>query len=172
MKRILYAVLLAAFVPALSFAQAELQPAAIVKLTKTEPISVKQVRAEVQRFETQAKRTLTVAERREVLDVMINERLAIQAAERDKIAITDNELNQQIQQFRGGMAAQLKRQPTDAEFESAVKAETGLSLGEYKEQVRRQMIVQKFVHQKTPDVRVCEVSHGRGDQGRVRAEQG
>jgi parvulin-like peptidyl-prolyl isomerase len=145
MKRILYAALLAAFVPALTFAQADLQPVAIVKLTKTEPISVKQLKTEVQRFEAQAKRTLSVDERRQVLDVMINERLALQAAERDKIAITDNEFNQQFQQLRNSMAAQLKRQPTDAEFESAVKAETGLSLTEYKDQVRRQMTVQKFV---------------------------
>jgi parvulin-like peptidyl-prolyl isomerase len=47
--------------------------------------------------------------------------------------------------MKGSMAAQLKRQPTEAEFESAVKAETGLSMGEYRDQIRRQMLVQKYV---------------------------
>jgi parvulin-like peptidyl-prolyl isomerase len=145
MKRILYAALLAALVPALSFAQAELQPAAIVKLTKTEPITVKQLKAEIQKLETQAKRSLTKDERREVLDVLVNERLALQAADRDKIAITDNEVNQQIQQLRASMASQLKRQPTEAEFEAAVKNETGQTVAEYKDQLRRQMTVQKYV---------------------------
>lgn len=145
MKRFLYVALFATFVSSFSFAQSELQPAAIVKLAKTEPISVKQFKAEVQRLEAQTKRSLTADERREILDVMINERLALQAADRDKIFITDNEVNQQIQQLRGQMAAQLKRQPTDAEFEAAVKEETGQTLAEYKEQLRRQMTVQKYV---------------------------
>ena len=145
MKHFLRAVFLAAFIPALSFAQADHQPAAIIKLTKTEPITVKQLKAEVQKLETQAKRSLSVDERSQVLDIMINERLALQAADRDKVSITDNEVNQQILQLRSTMAAQLKRQPTDAEFESAVKNETGQTVAEYKDQLRRQMTVQKFV---------------------------
>jgi parvulin-like peptidyl-prolyl isomerase len=129
----------------MGFAQTDLQPVAIVRLTKSEPITVKQLRTEVEVMEKQAGRSLNREERRQVLDVMINERLAIQAAERDKITVSENEINNQIQQLRGSLVQQLGRQPTDAEFAVAVKNETGLEVPAFREQFRRQMIVQKYL---------------------------
>jgi len=145
MKRILFAFCVAALVPTLLFAQADLQPAAIVKLTKTEPITVKQLKVEVAKLEEKANRALTAEERRQVLDVMINERLAMQGAERDKLVVTDSEINQQIQQARSSMAASLGRQPTDAEFESALKNETGGDLNAYKDRLKKELTVQKYL---------------------------
>ncbi|MFA6507155.1 MAG: peptidyl-prolyl cis-trans isomerase [Treponemataceae bacterium] len=145
MKRIVKAILLAALVPVLSFAQTDLQPAATVNLTKTEPITVKQLKAEITKIEVQSKRTLSVPERRQVLDIMINERLAMQASERDKLGLTENELNQQMQQARNMMKQKIGRDPTDKEFEEAVKAETGLKLADFKEQMRRQLTIQKYL---------------------------
>jgi parvulin-like peptidyl-prolyl isomerase len=129
----------------LAFAQADLQPVALVTLTKTEPITVKQLKAEVQRAESQAGRTLTIEERKQVLDIMINERLALQAAERDKIYVSDAELNQQIQQAKTSLAQSLGRQPTDAEFEAAIKSQTGMDLATFKDQLKRQLIIQKYL---------------------------
>lgn len=145
MKRFLFASTLAALVPFLAAAQMDLQPAAIVKLTKTEAISVKQLKAEVAKIEAQGGRTLKAEERRQVLDVMINEILALQAAERDKVVVSDAELNTQLQQARASMKAKLGREPTNKEFEDAVKAETGLSLDEFKEQMRKQFTIQKYL---------------------------
>jgi parvulin-like peptidyl-prolyl isomerase len=132
----------------MGFTQTDLQPAALVRLTKSEPITVKQFRTEIERMETQMGRPLNAAERRQVLDVMINERLAIQAAERDKITISENEITQQMQQLRSAMAQQIRRQPTDAEFTVAVRNETGLDLPAFREQLRRQMITQKYLMSK------------------------
>jgi parvulin-like peptidyl-prolyl isomerase len=129
----------------MGFAQSDLQPAVIVRLTKSEPITVKQYRTEVERMEKQAGRPLDATERRQVLDVMINEKLAIQAAERDKVIVSDNEINQQIQKLRSGMMQQAGRQPTDAEFAIAVRNETGLELPAFREQLRRQLITQKYL---------------------------
>jgi parvulin-like peptidyl-prolyl isomerase len=128
-----------------AFAQSDLQPAAIVNLTKSEPITVKQFRTEVERMEKGSGRTLNADERRQVLDVMINEKLAIQAAERDKIAVSENEINQQIQQLRTGMVQAIGRQPTDTEFAIAVRNETGLEVPAFRDQIRRQLIVQKYL---------------------------
>jgi parvulin-like peptidyl-prolyl isomerase len=127
------------------FAQSDLQPAAIVNLIKSEPITVKQLRTEVERMEKSSGRPLNADERRQVLDVMINEKLAIQAAERDKIAISENEINQQFQQLRAGMVQAIGRQPTDAEFATAVRNETGLEVPAFREQLRKQLIVQKYL---------------------------
>jgi parvulin-like peptidyl-prolyl isomerase len=153
MKRLFAVVLGLAILPALAFAQLiDLQPAATVKLVRTEPILVKQLKAEVAKLEAQAQRVLTADERRQVLDVMINERLALQAAERDKVVVTDAELAAQLEQSRSQMAAQLGRAPTDAEFEAAVKSETGLDLAAYKAKLKTQYIIQKYLLFKYKDV--------------------
>ena len=76
---------------------------------------------------------------------MINERLAIQAAERDRGTVSENELNQQIQQLRAGMVQSIGRQPTDAEFAQAIQNETGYEVQAFRDQIRRQLIVQKYL---------------------------
>jgi parvulin-like peptidyl-prolyl isomerase len=145
MKRFLSFVFFALVLAALLPAQSDLQPAAIVRLTKSEPITVKQLRTEVERMETQTRRKLNNEERRQVLDGMINERLAIQAAERDKISVTENEINQQIQQLKDQMRQSLGRAPNDAEFAQAIKSETGLELNALRDHLRRTGIVQKYL---------------------------
>jgi parvulin-like peptidyl-prolyl isomerase len=148
MKRILLLTNMLVLFAGRAFTQNDLQPVAIVNLIKSEPITVKQFRTELERMEKDAGRVLTEAERRQVLDVMINEKLAIQAAERDKVAISENEVNQQLQQLRNGMVQAIGRQPTDAEFAQAVKNETGLEVPAFREQLRRQLIVQKYLTSK------------------------
>jgi parvulin-like peptidyl-prolyl isomerase len=151
MKQIIF-VLLAIFIALPCFSQSNLQSAATINLTKTEAITVGQLRTEVQRMEKASGKTLTKAERLQVLDVMINERLVIQAAERDRIIISENEVNQQIEQFKNMLGQQLGRKPTDAEFAQAVLNESGLEVGAFKEQVRRQLIAQKYLSVKKGDL--------------------
>jgi len=145
MKRIALFVLFFAFCAVFGFAQSDLQPAAIVKLTKSEPITVKQFRTEVERMEKAAGRLLNEGEKKQVLDAMINERLAVQAADRDKITISENEINQQIQQLRDTLVQRAGRQVSDAEFATAIRNETGLEMPAFREQARKQLIVQKYL---------------------------
>jgi parvulin-like peptidyl-prolyl isomerase len=152
MKKLFLSVLVCVLGGLADFAQSDLQPAAIVNLTKSEPITVKQLRTEVERMEKGSGRSLNADERRQVLDVMINERLAIQAAERDRVSISDGEINQQIQQLRAGMVQAIGRQPTDAEFATAVRNETGLDVPAFRDQVRKQIIVQKYLLSKKKDL--------------------
>jgi parvulin-like peptidyl-prolyl isomerase len=151
MKQILF-VLLGFFIALPGFSQSQLQSAATVNLTKTEAITVGQLRTEVQRMEKASGKTLTKPERLQVLDVIINERLVLQAAERDRIMVTENEVNQQIDQLRNVLAQQLGRKPTDAEFAQAVMNESGLDVPTFKEQLRRQVIVQKYLMAKKGDL--------------------
>jgi parvulin-like peptidyl-prolyl isomerase len=149
MKRIGFLVLFSFFLVAFSFAQsADLQPAAIVNLTRTEPITVKQLRTEIERVEKSLRRSLSEKERRDVLDSLINERLAIQAAEKEKITVSENEVTQQINQLKNQMVQAIGRQPTDAEFADAVKKETGLELSAFRDQARRQLTTQKYLMSK------------------------
>jgi len=148
MKRIVFLVLFSFFLAAFGFAQADLQPAAIVNLTRSEPITVKQLRTEVERVEKSARRSLSDKERRDVLDSLINERLAIQAAEKDKIVVSESEVTQQLNQLKNQMAQTLGRQPTDAEFAAAIKNETGLEMSAFRDQARRQLTTQKYLMSK------------------------
>jgi parvulin-like peptidyl-prolyl isomerase len=145
MKKTVFYLILISCMAVSGFSQADLQPAAIVNLTKNEPITVRQLRTEVERMEKARGRPLTKEERLQLLDVMINEKLAIQAAEKEKIVISENEVNSQIQQLRSTLAQQLGRQPTDAEFNMAVKNESGMELAAFRDQLRKQMIVQKYL---------------------------
>jgi parvulin-like peptidyl-prolyl isomerase len=152
MKRLFFTVIFCGLAGAALFAQSDLQPAAIVNLTKSEPITVKQLRTEVERMEKSSGRPLNAAERRQVLDVMINEKLAVQAAERDKITISENEINQQIQQLRAGMVQTIGRQPTEAEFTTAVRNEFGFDVTALRDQLRKQLMVQKYLLSKKQGV--------------------
>ena len=145
MKRIALCVLFFAFCAVFGFTQSDLQPAAIVKLTKSEPITVKQFRTEVERMEKGMGRTLTESEKKQVLDAMIDERLVLQAAERDKITVAESEVNQQIQQLKDGLSQQAGRQITDAEFARAIREETGQDMPAFREQSRKQLIIRNYL---------------------------
>jgi len=134
------------------FSQADLQTAATVNIIRTETITVRQLRTEVARMESATNRTLSQAERLKILDVMINERIILQAAERDRIIVTENELNQEIQRFRTSLVELLGRQPTDTEFAQAVRNESGLDVPEFREQLRKQSIVHKYLLHKKNDL--------------------
>jgi len=162
MKRCLILFLLTTLTAGTVFAQIGLQSVAVVRLTRTEPITVRQLQAELETLawqelaqrnrrpptaEEAARTALTspIELRRQVLDVMINERLALQAAERDRVTVSDNEINQHIQQLRQQMAQGLGRMPTEAEFATAIRNETGQDFPAFRDTLRRQAIVQQYM---------------------------
>ncbi|MDR2080041.1 MAG: SurA N-terminal domain-containing protein [Treponema sp.] len=139
----------------LAFAQnqdLQLQTIARVNLIRTEGITVRQYRAEVERAERNAGQSLTPELRKQVLDMMINEKLVLQAAERDRVTISENEINQQFDQLRAILANNIGRQPTEQEFAAAVRNQYGLELPAFRDQVRRQLIVSKYLEIKKADV--------------------
>jgi parvulin-like peptidyl-prolyl isomerase len=165
MRRFLILFILCFYAGIAAFAQSDLQPVAIVRLTKSEPITVKQLKTELEKLAWQnltnrlgRNPTATelaneinkssIEDRRRILELVINERLALQAAERDKITVTENELNQQITLLRTQMAQTLGRQPTESEFATLIKNETGLDVPAFRENLRRQAISQKFLMSK------------------------
>jgi parvulin-like peptidyl-prolyl isomerase len=152
MKRLTLLLLVSVFSGILGFAQTDLQPAATVNLTRSEPITVKQLRTEVERIEKGLGRTLSEKDRRDVLDTMINDRLVQQAAERDRITITESEVEQQIQNLKSVLAQQLGRQPTDAEFAQAVRNEYGLEIPAFRIELRRMYTAQKYLMTKKEDL--------------------
>ena len=135
-----------------ALAESDLQPLAIVKLNKSETVTVKQVKARVLPYEKQLGRKLTVAERKEVLDTIIKEKLMIQAAQKDGISIPDSAVDQY---FIQGMSQQLGVNVSEKELDDIVKQTQGVTLDEllqkqvgmnkteYKQTLKNQLMLQQ-----------------------------
>ncbi|MDR2149430.1 MAG: peptidyl-prolyl cis-trans isomerase [Spirochaetaceae bacterium] len=86
-----------------------------------------------------------------LLDEMIDERLLIQAAERDKLTVTMADVDRYIQQLQFSMAAQLGREPRTEEFAEEVMLETGMDMPSFREYIRRQLLIQRYMSSKQTD---------------------
>lgn len=154
MKRLFFAVTLTVLVTGFAAAQSDLQPIATVKLQKSEPITIKQLKARVEAYQKELGRSMTLDERKKVLDTLINERLVVQAADRDGVKVSDSEVNQNFLQM---ISQQVGKQVTELEFAQIVKQQTGLgidefmkaqngmTLSEYKAFLKSQLLAQRYV---------------------------
>jgi parvulin-like peptidyl-prolyl isomerase len=138
------------------FGQIDLQPVAIVRLSKTEQISVKQFKDYVSWLTvTKVMSTgntntkLTEEEKRLALDELGNQFLACQAAERDKITVTSREIDQYFDQsmknFSGSLAQLLGRTPTEAEVDTELKNRTGMTRASFKDIMRRSLVTENYL---------------------------
>ena len=143
-----------------AFAQTNLQPIAEVKLTSRAPITLGQLKNRVSILEKEIGRKMTFEERKQVLTELIDERLIVQAAEKDGIKPTDSEVNnffneyisnQLGQQISEADFAKLIKEKTNMSLDEYIKAQNGMSLAEYKNFLRTQYIKQMYVMQKKQD---------------------
>lgn len=154
MKKIVLALFTMLFLSASIFAQSDLQVLAVVKYNKNESVTVKQLKKRVGSIEKQFGKSLTVDERKEVLNTLIQEKLVVQAAQKDGLSITDSDLNK----FFEASLSQLVGVPvTEKQFDDIVKERFGVTtdeffeqnLGftkkEYKENLKTQLIMQQYV---------------------------
>lgn len=127
MKRFLVLAMILAIASSAGGAQAIDKPAATVRLTKTSSVSVSQLKKALVPFEAQAKRSLTMDERKLVLDKLVVTLLIGQAAERDKVFVSDAEIKSELAstQKQLGAAANLGRDMTDTEMQQYVKSSGG-----------------------------------------------
>ena len=157
MKKILLAATLAISMAFGAFAQSDLKPLAVVKLNKPETITLKQLKNRVENFQKQSNiPSLTVDQKKEILESLIDEKLVVQAAQKAGMNITDTQVNQY---FLQNISQQAGRNVTEAEFSDIIKKETGLSLDdymkqqlgmsldEYKAYLKNQLLAQQYILQ-------------------------
>jgi len=154
MKKIALAFLMLLSTMGLAFAQSDLQVLAIVKLNKNESITVKQVKSRVGTYEKQTGRTLSVDDRKKVLDAMIEEKVMLQAALKSGISIADSDVDQYFMQ---GMSQQLGVNVSEKELNDIVQKTQGITLDElltkqvgmnivdYKNYLKNTMLIQQYV---------------------------
>ena len=129
-------------------AQAIDRPAATVRLTKLDVISVRQLRDQIQLLEQQSGQSITLDQRVDVLELLVAEKLITQAAERDRVVVTPSEINARIDELKAqnARALNLDRPLTEQEFRNIV-AQTGLQWDEYRTQLSSAMLQQRYVTQ-------------------------
>jgi parvulin-like peptidyl-prolyl isomerase len=162
MKRLSFFVFLSVLAGNALFAQLnnETQPVAVVRLTKSQPVSVKEFREYVNWLgisragstdQAAVRQSLTVTERRDILDTICNQLLACQAAEQKKITVTDQEVNQALEEqlapLKSVLSQRLAREATDADVDKELTAQTGMSRAGFKEQIRRSLLTNRYLQQ-------------------------
>lgn len=157
MKKIITVLSILMFATFAVFAQADLQPLAVVKLNKNEPITLKQLKVRCSTYEKQIGRALTVEERKQVLDTLIEETLIVQAANKAGISVPDSSVDQY---FAQSMSQSLGVSVSEKDLEDILKKQqgktldevlleqTGMNKADYKKHLKNVLLMQQYVVQK------------------------
>ena len=151
-------------VAAVAFAQNDLQPLAVVKLNKSETITLRNLKTRVEMYQKQnGISSFTVEQKKDILAAIIDEKLVVQAAQKAGMSITDSQVNQY---FLQSVSQQVGQQVTEAQFADIVKQQTGMSLddfmkqqvgmnvADYKAFLKNQLLAQQYVlSQKQNEIR-------------------
>ena len=143
------------------FAQADLQPLVVVKLNKSETITLRQLKNRVELYQKQNHvQTFTLDQKKQILAAMIDEKLITQAAQKAGLSLTDTQVNQY---FLRNLSMQAGRNVTESEFAEIIKKQMGKSLddffreqvgmnvSDYKAYLKNQLIAQQYVLQQKQD---------------------
>lgn len=155
MKKIFAVLFTVLFVGTAVFAQSDLQVLAVVKYNKNESITVRQLKDEVKNYEQQLKKKLSVEEKKEVLNSMIDQRLVLQAAQKKGISVPESAVDMQFVNLIGSQfgipfqsEAQLEQfvqQNAKMSLDDFIKQSTGKSKKQFKEVIRNTAEIQQYV---------------------------
>lgn len=159
MKRA-YAILIFFFLMAQAglYSQAIDKTVATVRLHKTEGITLRQLQKRYELYERQIEVLTRLGistpkkSPEQILEDLIAEKLILQAAEKEYVELTQQEIDRFVQTSKRELQAQLQRVPTDQEFQEIVERETGLSYQEWLQQKENEMLFQKYVSQTRQDL--------------------
>jgi len=118
---------------------------------KTELVTQKSFEEKVAALEKASSQTLSRSDRQELLDVMINEILMMEAAQNSNITVTESQILQMAK-------AQMQVNIPDAQFKQMVAQQTGVSWEEYADQAKKSVMLQQYL-----------TSTGNIDQTKARA---
>ena len=112
-----------------AFAQSDLQPLAVVKLNKSETITVKQLKTRANFIQKQyGMESLPIEQKQALLENLIAEKLITQAAAKEGLSVTDSQVDDA---FLNTFSQQLGTRVSEAQLEDLIKKQTGKSLDDY-----------------------------------------
>ncbi len=125
-------------------------PAATVRLTKTTPILVADLEAEVARYQASAVQSgasPSSVDPLQVLGLLINNELFRQGAARDGVKITDSMIDQAYASQKATLESSYGQRLTDSDFAQVVNSNFG-SVASYKKMIGEQLMVDEYVRKK------------------------
>jgi parvulin-like peptidyl-prolyl isomerase len=127
------------------FSEAIDKQVASVRLTKPQSVTVRQLRAILDPMEQKLRRPATKDERRQVLESQINRILIEQAAERDKVYVSEAELKAQLDDVKKKAGIQLNggKPITDEELKTYVERQ-GISFDNYVKEQKYAMLTLSY----------------------------
>ncbi len=129
-------------------------PAATVRLTKTTPISMAELEAEVAEYQQSAKaagQDPATIDPLQVLNLLINNELFRQGAARDGVKITDAMIDSAYASQKANLEASYNQKISDEQFAEVIKNNFG-SVEAYRTMVGEQLMVDSYVRLKKADV--------------------
>ena len=150
MKRILVLVLTVLLASTMLFSASIGAPAATVRLTKTTPILVTELEAEIARYQASAVQNGTdpaSVDALQILSLLINNELFRQGAARDGVKITDSMIDQAYASQKASIEANYGQKLTDDEFKQVVNSNFG-TVESYKKMIGEQLMVDSYVKMK------------------------
>ena len=154
MKKIALSMILLLATSVAAFAQSDLQVLAVVKYNKSESITVKQLKTRAALYERQIGRSLSIAEKKDLLNLLIEEKLLLQAAQKEKISVADSDVDQTFAQT---LSQQLGANVSEKELSDYIKKtqgitleelflqQNGITVAEYKSNLKNQLLMQQYV---------------------------
>ncbi len=147
-KKVLLFLLFLFFTLNTTFANILGETVATVTLTKTEGISSLQAERRIEQVKAarqQAGLPPGEVDRQEVIDSLIAEILIRQAAERAGITVTENQIEQVIENQKKSVEAQVGQALTDRQFQQMVANQSGMNWRQFKESIRTNLIQQQYI---------------------------
>lgn len=123
-------------------------PAATVSLVKTAIIPTTKLEALKAAYEAQGAKVSAL----EILQSLINEELLVQGAQKDGIALTEEQKTQLLDHQKASIEQQVGQALTDEQFQQLLQAQAGMTVSEYKESLARQYAIQSFVTMRKQDM--------------------
>jgi peptidyl-prolyl cis-trans isomerase SurA len=127
------------------------KPVAIFTYIKTEVIGLYWFRNQVRILETQLDKPASIAERKSLLDGIINDRILIQAAVNEGITVSESEIESGLAQFKLPYERDYGRKITLDELRVVVEKQqedTGISWEELLDKMKNRMLMEKLVRAK------------------------
>ncbi|NLK13314.1 MAG: peptidylprolyl isomerase [Spirochaetales bacterium] len=150
MKRFVSLTILILMTTSLVFAATISSPAATVRLTKTVQISMSDLDAEVAKYQAAAQDPSAV-DPLQVLNLLINNELFRQGAERDGVVISSSMVDTAYKNQKAVIEQSYGTQLTNEEFDQIIVNNFG-SVAAYKQLIGEQLLVDSYVQLKKSDV--------------------
>jgi hypothetical protein len=123
------------------------EPAATVNLIRNTVISVESLNEKVKVYQEQIAKDGSSEKINplDVLNVMINDELVLQGAERDGYIISEAQVDQLVKQQKAYVEQQVKTSITDAQFEQVLLNNYGMDLAAFRKNLKESALVDSYV---------------------------